>query len=73
MRTLIISLSFKDLITRCNKLSKTVIVASELIHSMYVNANPTRAEVSDMANAAADGADALVLSHEVTEGPNGIL
>lgn len=60
----------KDLITRCNKLSKTVIVASELMHSMYVNANPTRAEVSDMANAAADGADALVLSHEVTEGPN---
>ena len=63
----------KELITRCNKLSKIVIVASELMHSMIVNANPTRAEVSDMANAAADGADALVLSHEVTEGPNAAL
>lgn len=63
----------KELIARCNKLSKTVIVASELMHSMFMNANPTRAEVSDMANAAADGADALVLSHEVTEGPNASL
>jgi pyruvate kinase len=63
----------KELISRCNKLSKTVIVASELMHSMLINANPTRAEVSDMANAAADGADALVLSHEVTEGPNASL
>lgn len=50
-----------------------MVVASELMHSMLVNANPTRAEVSDMANAAADGADALVLSHEVTEGPNASL
>jgi pyruvate kinase len=58
----------KDLIARCNRMSKTVIVASELMHSMRVHPNPTRAEVSDMANAAADGADALVLSHEVTEG-----
>lgn len=63
----------KELIARCNKLSKTIIVASELMHSMLINANPTRAEVSDMANAAADGADALVLSHEVTEGPNSAL
>jgi pyruvate kinase len=63
----------KELIARCNRLSKTVIVASELMHSMLINANPTRAEVSDMANAAADGADALVLSHEVTEGPNSSL
>lgn len=60
----------KDLIAQCNKMSKIIIVASELMFSMRVNANPTRAEVSDMANAAADGADALVLSHEVTEGPN---
>ncbi|KAB8032042.1 pyruvate kinase [Fluviispira multicolorata] len=60
----------KELIDRCNRMSKTIIVASELMHSMRVNANPTRAEVSDMANAAADGADALVLSHEITEGPN---
>ncbi len=60
----------KDLVDRCNRMSKTIIIASELMHSMRLNANPTRAEVSDMANAAADGSDALVLSHEVTEGPN---
>lgn len=60
----------KDLINRCKQMGKVIIVASELMHSMRTNANPTRAEVSDMANAAADGADALVLSHEVTEGPN---
>ena len=59
----------KELITQCNKMSKIIIVASELMHSMRKNSNPTRAEVSDMANAAADGADALAFSHEVTEGP----
>ena len=59
----------KKLVTQCNKMSKTIIVASELMHSMCKNSNPTRAEVSDMANAAADGADALAFSHAVTEGP----
>jgi pyruvate kinase len=61
----------KDLIARCNEVAKIVIVASELMYSMRVNPNPTRAEVSDMANAAADGADALLLAEEVTEGPFG--
>ena len=61
----------KDLIARCNNAAKIVIVASELMYSMRVNPNPTRAEVSDMANAAADGADALLLAEEVTEGPFG--
>lgn len=60
----------KELIAQCNKMSKVIIVASELMHSMRKNTNPTRAEVSDMANAAADGADALSFSHEVTEGPH---
>jgi pyruvate kinase len=60
----------KKLIARCNHLAKLVIVASELMYSMRVNPNPTRAEVSDMANAAADGADALFLAEEVTEGPH---
>ena len=63
----------KDLIARCNQAAKIVIVASELMYSMRVNPNPTRAEVSDMANAAADGADALLLAEEVTEGPFGDL
>ncbi|MES2615138.1 MAG: pyruvate kinase [Bdellovibrionota bacterium] len=60
----------KELVAQCNKMSKTIIVASELMHSMCKNSNPTRAEVSDMANAAADGADALAFSHAVTEGPH---
>lgn len=60
----------KKLIARCNHLAKLVIVASELMYSMRVNPNPTRAEVSDMANAASDGADALFLAEEVTEGPH---
>ncbi|MEY4063938.1 MAG: hypothetical protein RIR26_146 [Pseudomonadota bacterium] len=61
----------KELIATCNHAAKIVIVASELMYSMRVNPNPTRAEVSDMANAAADGADALLLAEEVTEGPFG--
>ena len=60
----------KELIATCNQAAKVVVVASELMYSMRTNPNPTRAEVSDMANAAADGADALVLSEEVTEGPH---
>jgi pyruvate kinase len=63
----------KELLARCNQAAKIVIVASELMYSMRVNPNPTRAEVSDMANAAADGADALLLAEEVTEGPFGAL
>ncbi|MFZ9518874.1 MAG: pyruvate kinase [Silvanigrellaceae bacterium] len=63
----------KDLLARCNQAAKIVIVASELMYSMRVNPNPTRAEVSDLANAAADGADALLLAEEVTEGPFGPL
>lgn len=59
----------KELLAQCNQQAKVVIVASELMFSMRTNPNPTRAEVSDMANAVADGADALVLSEEVTEGP----
>lgn len=61
----------KELIARCNDAAKIVIVASELMYSMRVNPNPTRAEVSDLANAAADGADALLFAEEVTEGPFG--
>lgn len=60
----------KELTLQCNRLAKIVVVESELMHSMRVNSNPTRAEVSDMANAAADGVDALVLAAEVTHGPH---
>ena len=60
----------KQVLAKCNQKGKVVIVASELMYSMRVNPNPTRAEVSDMANAAADGADALYLAEEVTDGPH---
>ena len=59
----------KEIIAKCNSEAKIVMIASELMHSMCQNPNPTRAEVSDMANAISDGVDALVLEHEVTEGP----
>lgn len=59
----------KEIIAKCNSEAKIVMIASELMHSMQVNPNPTRAEVSDLANAVSDGADALVLEPDVTEGP----
>lgn len=59
----------KELIATCNQAAKIVLVASELMYSMRINATPTRAEVSDLANVVADGADAIVLAEEVTEGP----
>ena len=60
----------KEVISLCNKSAKSIVIASELMQSMSVNINPTRAEVSDVSNAAFDGADALVISHDVTEGEN---
>ncbi len=59
----------KRVVSLCNRMAKIVIVASELLYSMRVNPNPTRAEVSDIANAVADGTDAILLADEVTEGP----
>lgn len=58
----------KKIIETCNKNAKSIIVSSELMQSMRQNPTPTRAEVSDMANAMEDGADALVLSSAVTHG-----
>jgi pyruvate kinase len=63
----------KQVLAKCNQKAKLVIVASEIMYSMRQNPNPTRAEVSDLANTALDGADAVLLSEEVTEGPYRLL
>jgi pyruvate kinase len=61
-----------QLINMSKKLSKPVIIATQMLYSLTSNTEPTRAEVSDIANAVMQGVDCLMLSDETASGNNPI-